>query len=484
MQGSSKDEEEPHGREEKSLVDNGDASWGGEFKSKPRLRRKKTHSQIHYEHNKRFVSCSVLIIGMASFIRGCDLGLLPSVLVPMQREFSLNMWQLQMLVSGAMISAAFGSLLCGAITDSIGPRNTLVSGLEVICFGMLIMVIADERKTMPLMIGRIVIGVGFGITRVVSPTFIGEISSRAQRKGLIEINSILALLGPCIGFAYSFIFKQDWRWCIVSLGTLSGVWSVVTVWLLPRSPRWLLAKGRTSEAEEVIRSVVQEPNHVRKNVVVKSLIAMMKYESKSWGSTIYDENNSSKIQKTVGISLINQLTGIEAVLYYSIITLTRVGVAEQSSLYVGLAMVNSLLLGTMFSVIAADCLGIARRFSMCIGSCGVFATCLAIACLSEQGWLDQYNASAFFILYSLCFGLAYGALDCTFIFANFGSSYRLKSLALNTFCNRLGAFLVSVSYLYSIRQVGLGGTYLLFFGMAVVGFIFFPSSAVETKSIT
>jgi len=157
-----------------------------------------------------------------------------------------------------LVGAILGALGSGRLADVFGRRSLMIATAAIFLVGVLVTAFAPNVAT--LIAGRIVVGVGIGVSSYLGPLYISEISPASKRGGLVALNQLLLTLGILISYFvdYGLSASGAWRW-MFGLAVVPAVALGVGMLLLPESPSWLLQKGRAAQAAQTLTRSVAIP---------------------------------------------------------------------------------------------------------------------------------------------------------------------------------------------------------------------------------
>ncbi|KAL4420816.1 hypothetical protein ABPG75_010472 [Micractinium tetrahymenae] len=196
-----------------------------------------------------------LIAGFASlagFLFGYDLGLIGGALLNIRDDFGIGDWTAELIVGAAKFGAFFGTFLGGALMLHYGRRKAIAIDSAFFIVGPLIM--AASAGVAGLVVGRVVVGMGIGISATVVPAYLGEVAPARVRGRVVESFELLlcaGMLAAALGDAAFQPLPSNWRW-MVGAPVVPALLLSLSLWLLPESPRWLVIRGRLDEALAVI----------------------------------------------------------------------------------------------------------------------------------------------------------------------------------------------------------------------------------------
>jgi len=298
-------------------------------------------NRIRINKVQRFMRTLTILSAIGGFLFGYDTGVVSGAMLPLTRMMSLSREQEEVIVSCTILAAAISSSICigNVCNQRIGRRGSIIFASIVFTIGSVLLAIAWDYNS--LVLGRVIVGVGIGITSLTTPIYLAEVAMSEKRGQLVTINALFVCIGQFIAGMVDGICSvvspdNGWR---IMLG-LAAVPSVIMffgfVFLLPESPRWLISKGKIEEGKKVMHALRYSDEEADQEVeeVLNSL------EEEEGDS---DDNNGQKVVKSTktttcvgnflemiyhtptrralyvgcGLMILQQFSGINTIMYYA-----------------------------------------------------------------------------------------------------------------------------------------------------------------------
>jgi sugar porter (SP) family MFS transporter len=277
----------------------------------------------------------------------------------------------------ALWGTLFGSIFGGIPTERFGRKKVLF------WIGILFAVSAAGSALAPgpytFSFFRFIGGIGIGVSSVVAPTYISEISTPATRGRLGAMYQFNIVFGILAAFISNYLLQgvggaNDWRW-MLGVMTLPSVIYAVLVLGVPESPRWLVAKmGDQAQAKKILQTLgVQDPD----NEIAMMINSATQRPSVGKTESFFSGTNSRIIWLAFMIAFFNQFSGINFILYYAPEILSRIGLAAKDSLQNSVAIGGINLIFTFAGLYLIDRLG--RKKLLIIGSLGYILSLSMVA---------------------------------------------------------------------------------------------------------
>lgn len=313
------------------------------------------------------------VVSLGGFLFGFDASVISGVIGFVTPQMDLNDIEVGWLVSSPSVAAMFAMLIAGTISDYIGRKKVLIIAALLYSISALFSAIAPSYE---ILIGaRMIGGIGFGAALVLAPMYIAEIAPPERRGVLVSIQQFNIVIGFSVSYFSNYamlnavgdVFTElnVWRW-MLGIEFLPAIFYFIAMFFVPRSPRWLLSKGKEAEAEQVLERVFGK----EKSIQEKELILKNLYEaeaSRPQGLSNFgiltkrlQELFSPKLRIVLTVALvigiIQQVTGVNAIYFYA------PSIFEQSGVGTNAAFAQAVLLGVINVIFTVVAMGTIDRF--------------------------------------------------------------------------------------------------------------------------
>jgi SP family arabinose:H+ symporter-like MFS transporter len=423
-----------------------------------------------------------LTSALAGFLFGFD-----TVVISGAEKTIQNLWGLSPGVHGiAMASALYGtvvgSLLGGWPADRFGRKATLL-WIGILYFvGAVGSALATNVGM--FIAARVIGGLGIGISTVVAPMYISEIAPprhRGRLAGMFQFNIVFGILMAFVSNALlAGVGENAWRW-MLGVAAFPSLLYALLCFGLPESPRWLLSrKGDRETALRVLQRI--EPGASQDDVAAAAdtISAAASSEQTSSSGHFWTKRLSKPILLAILIAFFNQMSGINAILYFAPRIFELTGLAAKAALLqsIGIGVTN--LAFTFIGLWLIDRLG--RRTLLYIGSFG-YITSLGLA-----AW--AFFTNHFSIVPACIFGfiaahaIGQGAVIWVFISEIFPNRHRAEGQALGSFTHWIFAALLTTFFPKMVTAFPPGYVFSFFAGMMVLQLIWVKTVVPETKGVS
>ncbi|KAF5474365.1 hypothetical protein F2P56_006269 [Juglans regia] len=399
--------------------------------------------------------------------------------------------QEEVLVGILSIISLLGSLAGGKTSDAIGRKWTIAFAAIVFQTGAAVMALAPNFRV--LIVGRILAGVGIGFGVMIAPVYIAEISPAVARGSLTSFPEIFINLGILLGYVSNYAFSGlpthiSWR-IMLGVGILPSVFIGFSLFVIPESPRWLVVQNRIEEARAVLLKTNESEREVEERLAEIQVAAGMsnaeKYEAKSvWREIL---KPSPPVRRMLiagcGIQCFQQITGIDATVYYSPTIFKDAGIKGNTKLLAATVAVG--FTKTLFILVAIFLIDkVGRKPLLYISTIGM-TVCLF--CLSlTLALLGKEKMGIGLAILAVCgnvafFSVGIGPICWVLSSEVFPLRLRAQASALGAVGSRVSSGLIAMSFLSIARAITVAGTFFVFSLLSALSVAFVYTCVPETK---
>lgn len=442
-------------------------------------------------------ACSVFA-SLNSVLLGYDVGVMSGCILFIQKDLHITEVQQEVLVGCLSFISLLGSLAGGRTSDAIGRKWTI--GLAAIVFqaGAAVMTFAPSFRV--LMIGRLLAGVGIGFGVMIAPVYIAEISPAASRGSFTSFPEIFINLGILLGYVSNYAFSGlpdhiNWR-VMLAVGILPSVSIAFALLVIPESPRWLVMQSRTDEARAVLLKVTDSEDEAKERLAEIEAAAGVTTAEKYDGKTVWQEltRPSPVIRRMLitglGIQCFQQITGIDALVYYSPTIFRDAGITTESQLLVATIAVGFFKTALIaLAIVLIDRVG--RKPLLYVSTVGMTVCLVVLAAtlsLLAHGSVPKGVGVGIAIL-TVCgfvafFSVGIGPICWVLSSEIFPLRLRAQAVALGAAVNRLTSGTVAMSFLSVCRAISVAGAFSAFAVISALSVVFVHRFVPETSGKT
>jgi MFS transporter, SP family, galactose:H+ symporter len=430
-----------------------------------------------------FVSLITATAALGGLLFGYDTGIISGALLFLKTEFGLTPNMQALVTSAALVGAALGAAFGGYVADRFGRRGVMLVLAVWFVIGSLIC--AMSRSVSLLIAGRTLLGCCIGIVSFVGPLYIAEVAPADRRGSLVSLNQLAITVGILASYVVGYFFAQSgsWRW-MVGLGAVPGIILGVGMAALPESPRWLMKQARRAEARTILASVRAGENVEHELDDIQGELDR-EGEGTGWAA-LFTASTRAPMILGIGLAILQQTTGIGAVIYYAPTLLSAAGFQSASTAILatsGIGLVNVLL--TIVALRLIDRVG--RRSLLLIGLVGMASSLglLAFGFAFQAGApLFKWFAVAGMTAYVGFFAIGLGPVFWLLIAEIFPLTIRGRAMGVASLTIWIFNILSALIFFQLIQWLGQAATFSGYGILTVAGWVFVYRRMPETKGLT
>lgn len=431
-----------------------------------------TKENMLTKKNNIYLYLVCLVAALGGFLFGFDTAVISGTISLVKHDFNLDAIHEGWFVSCALLGCILGVSISGKLSDKYGRKPVLILSAVLFLSSALGCMVSGSFTT--LIIFRLIGGLGIGVASMVSPLYISEFSPSRFRGMMVSLYQLALTVGIVVAYfsnAYlvnhvgnSFdsesirkIFSTEvWR-AMLGLGALPAGIFLVSLFMVPESPRWLLLKGKKQKAKDIL-------------VKIDGMDAAMNELSAFYaagddkGSSSLKELFTPVYRKAMWIGLLlpflSQVCGINAVIYYGPRILEEAGFTLNNALggQVTIGLVNVVF--TFVAIFTVDKWG--RRPLLFVGIGGAVISLIMTGLLFAFGLTSGPWILLFILTFIACFAFSFGPVCWVVIGEIFPNAIRGKAMALATLSLWVGNFLVGQLTPVMLEGLGSAWTFWLF----------------------
>ena len=423
---------------------------------------------------------STIVAALGGLLFGFDTAVIAGATSALKDIFHLSDGMLGVTVSSALWGTIIGAIFGGVPGDKYGRRDSL--RIMAVLYIVSAVGSALSWDLPSLLFFRFIGGLGIGGSSVLGPLYIAEIAPAAWRGrlvGFFQFNVVAGILvaylsNYLIGLA-GFSMDAEWRWKL-GVSAAPAVLFFVMLFLIPRSPRWLATQGRIDEARDVLRLTNSADYREELTAIQQSVAA----ERETVAVPLFSARNRLPIFLAISIGAFNQLSGINAILYYLNDIFAQAGFSKVSGDIQAVLVGFTNLLFTTIAMTMIDKLG--RKRLLLIGAVGTAVCLFGVAYIF---WAKAYQEYLIWLLIGFIafFAFSQGAVIWVYLSEVFPQRARARGQSLGSFTH--WAMNAIISAIFPLVAASSGSLPFFFFGaMMVLQFIVVLLVYPETKGVT
>jgi MFS transporter, SP family, arabinose:H+ symporter len=422
---------------------------------------------------------STIVAALGGLLFGFDTAVISGTTSALTQTYQLTPFLLGVTVFSALFGTVLGAMLAGFPGERYGRRDSLrVMAILYLISGL---GCALAWNWYALVAFRFIGGLGVGGSSVLGPMYIAEIAPAKLRGRLVGVFQFNVVFGILLAYFSNYLIglqhfgATEWRWEL-GVTAIPAALFFVMLFTIPRSPRWLVKKGRVDEARTVLQATGDEDYEHD----LQEIVASISEEQSQATEKLFTRKYGFPIFLAVSIGIFNQLSGINAILYYLNDIFAHAGFSKVSGNLQAVAIGATNLLFTMIAMSVIDRLG--RKTLLLVGSVGT-AACLAG--VSYIFFTGQHQSLLVWLLvgYIAFFAFSQGAVIWVYLSEVFPNSVRAKGQSLGSFSHWF--MNAAISLIFPLMAATSGAYPFVFFSvMMVLQFFVVLFVYPETKGLS
>ena len=420
-----------------------------------------------------------IVVALAGFLFGFDTVVISGADKKLQALWgSSDMFHGTVVMAMALWGTVIGAMFGGIPTDKLGRKKTLIWIGIFYTVSALGSAMVNDPYTFAFF--RFLGGLGVGASTIAAPAYVSEIAPPKDRGRLVALYQFNIVLGILIAFFSNYLLsnvgENAWRW-MIGVEAIPAVIYTLLVFTVPKSPRWLLLKGRDNEAVRTLKILYPDKNV---DEVISEIKASQSTHVDS-KETIFMKKYRFPLTLAFLIAFFNQFSGINAFLYYAPRIFQEAGLGESTALLssIGIGVTN--LVFTLVGVALIDRLG--RKPLMFIGSIGYIISLSLVAMAFFLNW-EGMSVPIFLFIFIASHAIGQGAVIWVFISEIFPDHLRATGQSFGTSTHWILAAIIPSLVPFLFAEIGAGVVFAIFAFMMVLQLIFVIFMMPETKGVS
>ena len=422
---------------------------------------------------------STVVAALGGLLFGFDTAVIAGTTRALTDTFHLSERALGFTVASALCGTIVGALFAGILGDRKGRRGALQ--LMGVLYFISALGCAFSWDWYSLVAFRFIGGLGIGGSSVLGPMYIAEISPARSRGRLVGFFQFNIVFGILVAYFSNYLIglagfgPLEWRWKL-GVAAIPAVVFFLMLIGIPQSPRWLVKKGRVEEARVVLRNIGEENYEQELAEIVESIDA-----AHSLGNEpLFISKYRLPVLLAILIGMFNQLSGINAILYYLNDIFARAGFDKVSSDLQAVAIGATNLLATILAMSVIDRLG--RKLLLLIGSVG---TALCLAGVAAIFFTHRHEELLVWLLVGFIgfFAFSQGAVIWVYLSEIFPNRVRAKGQSLGSFTHWFMNAAIAWTFPQIAKSSG-AAPFMLFSAMMALQFFVVLFIFPETKGLS
>jgi MFS transporter, SP family, arabinose:H+ symporter len=421
--------------------------------------------------NWRFITLVSFVAALGGLLFGFDTAIISGAIPYLTSYFKLDEYGLGWSVSAILIGCAAGAMLAGKLADQHGRRFVLI--LCALLFAVSGIGAGLSPQLYVFVFFRLIGGLGVGAAALVAPMYIAELAPPAIRGRLVAFYQLAIVFGILLAYFVNYLFDglgaNNWRWMFASQAAPALLFWLLLL-LVPETPRWLIKAGRKKEAAIILEKVAGSVTEIENSFYQQQPVSLLQLFGKRYRPVLF-----------IGIliAVFQQVTGINAILYYAPVIFRETGLDSSSSLLqtIGIGVVN--VVSTFIAIGLVDKVG--RKKFLLAGSLIMGISLATVALCFQYRYFDHYLILVGMLLYVSAFGCTLGAVTWVYLSEIFPNRVRGLALSVVTLALWLADFAVTYTFPIMTKKLGTAPTLYCYGALCALSFLYVLVKVRETK---
>jgi len=438
--------------------------------------------------HKPIVYVIATIAALAGLLFGIDIGVISGALNYLQQDLNLSTTQLESVTSSILIGAVIGAIGSAWINRQFGRRLALLVSAAIFVIGSISSALVSDFHL--LIAVRIILGLALGVASFSAPLYLSEMAPADIRGRLISAYQLMITIGIVLAYLSDTAFthlqitgvlsaSHAWRW-MLGVVAIPAALMYIVVLFLPRSPRWTALKGYDQETRSILERIRHDFQVEPELKEIKETVTI----SMPMKQLLSNKHFLKVVFLGVMLQIIQQLSGMNAILYYAPIIFDQAGFSQTDGMWVTVSIGLVNVITTIFSLYLIEQMG--RRALLYLGSVLLFISTAALAVLFKMGLSGTVATLAigFVFLFIIGFAISYGPVVWTLCSEIYPLRAREFGITCSTAANWIGNSVIAMFSLSIMKTYGVNVFFVILAGIAILSLIYFRLFVPETKGTT
>jgi sugar porter (SP) family MFS transporter len=423
-----------------------------------------------------------LLIAIAAAVGGLlfgyDTAVISGAILFVRESFRLTPFQTEVAVASVLAGCAMGAGGAGYCADRFGRKPVLIA--DAVIFGVFALVTGMAGGLGSFVAARIVVGLAVGVASMVTPLYIAEVAPPKVRGALVTLNQLAIVIGVAVAYLVDYLFSGSGNWRgMFNSAVGPSVVLLVALIFLPESPRWLAAHGHPEEAYRVLCRVEEASEAQVHFAEIREVTEIDRLKFRD----LFAPRFRKALAVGLGLAVFDQITGVNAICYYTPIILQRGGFHSAQSAILATVLVGAVnLVFTILSLFLLDRMG--RRPLLLLGLALMTLSLGTLGYLFGREHVSQALILLGVLVYLASFAIGLGPVFWVLISEIYPTTIRGQAMSLVTLTIWVFDLLVTITFLSLMGALGASRTFWFYALASVAAFYFSARRVPETKGRT
>lgn len=429
---------------------------------------------------KSYVILISVVAALGGLLFGFDTAVISGTINFIQPYFGLSEAGLGWTVSSLLFGCIAGVFLAGKAGDQYGRKKVLM--LAAMLFFVSAVGSASAHSLYFFIVARVLGGVAVGVASILSPMYIAELAPAKYRGTLVSLNQLAIVVGILVAFFSNYLLvgtgEKNWRWMLLVMAA-PALLLFFSLFLVPESPRWLVARNRNDEALKVLIKTSGKE-------VAPAELMEIEQTLKNQEESTFRDLLAPKIRPLLFIGIIlavfQQITGINTIMYYAPKIFANVGQSNDLALLQTILIGGTNLIFTIVAMVLIDRFG--RKLLIIIGSAGMMLMLTGLSVLYFTNLTSGILVLVFILGYIAFFAASLGPALWVVAAELFPNRLRSKGMSIAIVSLWIACTIVTIAFPIMLEKLSGGITFLIFALICLANLLYVLRYVPETKGKT
>ena len=431
---------------------------------------------------QKWLLCIISIVAaIGGLLFGYDTGVISGAILYIKKDFAITIRQEELIIGIVSIGAVFGAIAGGPLSDLCGRKKVVLA--SSLLFIISAAGLSLSKSVHALLIWRFIVGVAIGISSATAPLYIAELAPRYIRGALVTLNQLAITVGILVSYliGLAFVKSESWRWMFL-IAAFPAFLQFVIMSFFPESPRYLTKIGKTGEALRILTRFRGSKQDAK--LEIEHIQKLKKMRSSSF-SQLFSKRVGPAVIAGVGLTVIQQITGINTIIYYAPTIFEFSGYTSAKSALLATTWVGIVnVVMTFLAIYLIDKVG--RKPLLQFGLAGMILSLILLGLSLRPGLFPKHlvGITAMICLFVYIGSFAYSLGPGGWLINSeiYPLHIRGKAMGIATCANWLSNFIITSTFLNMIKALGKMGTFWIYALLGILGMLFVWRRIPETKA--
>jgi len=428
----------------------------------------------------RYVLMISVVAALGGLLFGFDTAVISGTLNFIQPYFGLSEAGVGWTVSSLLFGCIAGVFLAGKAGDHYGRKKVLM--VAALLFFISAIGSASAHSLQYFLIARILGGLAVGVASILSPMYIAELAPAKYRGSLVSLNQLAIVTGILVAFFSNYLLAgtgvNNWRWMLLVMAA-PAILLFFSLFLVPESPRWLVARMRNAEALSIL---IKTSGEAVASAELREIGETLKIHQEAVFSDLIQPRIRPLLFIGIILAVFQQITGINTIMYYAPKIFASVGDSNSTALLQTIAIGCTNVIFTLIAMALIDRFG--RRLLLMIGSAGMMTMLLGLSTLYFMKQTSGIMVLVFIMGYIAFFSASLGPAVWVVIAELFPNRLRSKGMSVAIVTLWIACTIVTITFPVMLEKLSGGITFLIFAVICLANSLYVWRYIPETKGKT